>query len=269
MSAQGPFSSSELLSEIKELQQSSKRARPWTIALALLMLAAFVFAVWIVLDSNRKIALERDKSALLQRRLSDAETQLANLSGHLRALEASGSLPSAAQIQVEAAVESARVTSTELEAASAAAQQNAAAIERIATGQRTTAGPALKTITVSSGRSNGWDIDIFWCANSRDAAAAQSNYDAANADAQLLRAVGTLSDGSPVGRIRVRPLPESLLGPYLVEAGSGRTIKPDRSPAEVSAARAIISAVGSGDGSYEIVNSGQQTRWYISMFVCR
>ena len=259
---------SEILSAIDELRLSAKKSVPWTLGAAVLTIAAFLFAAWTVWDSNIKIRAREQKNSELERSLAAEQAKVENLTGMLRDLRTAGNLPATAQVQVEAALQNARVISAGLAEVSTEAQQNAAAIAQITNGQSGNNGPALVTETVSRGRPNGWDIDIFWCTNAADPVIATANRDAAREDAGRLQSPGRLADGSVVGRVRVRPLSESLQRPYYVEAGSGRTIKPDRSEAEQAAGQAIVTLLGGGDTGYKTVNSGQVTRWYISMFVC-
>jgi len=103
---------------------------------------------------------------------------------------------------------------------------------------------------------NDWDVDIFWCQRSGQAAA-----ESAAAIAKELTVQGAK------GRIRARVLPDSVNA----KAGyrvSGYAIRRDRNEvAQANALKALAEGVVQSS-QFEIVQSNQATSWYLSAFVC-
>lgn len=107
-----------------------------------------------------------------------------------------------------------------------------------------------------------WDIDIFWCAESGDAARQQAD----------LIGKQLLAEGAK-GRIRVRELPESINA----KAGyqlSGYAIRRNNNKQETEAAVALknlgetVLDKNEVKATFSVGVSYQSTPWYISVFVC-
>jgi len=115
----------------------------------------------------------------------------------------------------------------------------------------------------SGGTSLGtYDFDVFWC---------ESSGPAAKQAAEAVSSAITREGGK--GRIRTRPLPDSRNREpgYRLQGFGIRYNDPDER--DVANALARIAAPASatilgGNPSFALKRSGQQTKWYVSAFVC-
>ncbi|MEI6486889.1 MAG: hypothetical protein WCO11_11560 [Sphingomonadales bacterium] len=186
-------------------------------------------------------------------------------------------------IQTEAASATERRARTDTAAAPAnpaapaiaAPQITAAAYEQtvqkvVADQKLLTANPQLNpatqpaSLTLSAGRRDGWDIDVFWC----EGPGAASNLPQANDVARRLAspAYSAARDAVLIGRVRLRMLPivrqrdpgyRPLGLEVRGEAGEGPT------------AQKIAASLSGTGGQFQYRPSTQVTPWYLSVFVCQ
>lgn len=264
-----PQTDSEILSAIDDLRLSAKKSIPWTIGAAVLTLAAFAFAIWTVWSMQREISELTGRVAQLQEGTAASDRRNQALTGTLRTIYARPGLDPTTRGLVGEALGYARENATQLAQVTASAAATATAVEQIGASQQTVAPPPQSTSVVSNGTSDGWDIDIFWCDSGSDPAAAARNREKAESDARRLADHRGWPNETTLGRVRVRPLAERLQGRGYPTAGSGLVIRPESTRAEQEVARAMMALLNTADGAYTLGGSRQQTRWYISMFVCR
>ncbi len=146
---------------------------------------------------------------------------------------------------------------------------NAPAAEAPATGGAAPAGTPLPVqsnapLTLNTGSSRGWDIDVFYCDG------ADSNFDNAELVANKLveqaRLGKDLAPGFILGRIRLRALSDdaySKSGDNL----TGNEIRAEVSETDQGNALAAFLAKTNA-GSFAIRQSPLATPWYLSVFVC-
>jgi hypothetical protein len=122
--------------------------------------------------------------------------------------------------------------------------------------QQSSPKPATAPPTTRALPWHDWDVDVFWCER-----AGQPARSSAEAVVTELRKQGAK------GRIRARLLPESINA----KAGyrvSGYQIRRDLNEvAQAEALRKLAQQVVPST-QFEMVTSGQATRWYLSAFVC-
>lgn len=126
------------------------------------------------------------------------------------------------------------------------------------------------SVTLSAGRANGWDIDVFWCEGARGADNLALADRAANHLAQMVeirRQAGKApATVTPIGRVRLRLL----------------TIERQRDPGyrpqglelrgearEKAAADAVGSSLARAGLAFRYRPASQVTPWYLSAFVCQ
>lgn len=258
---------SDMLQAIEELRLTSKRSVPWTLAAAILTIAAFAFAIWTVWSMQQQIGELTTKTTSLEQAVATSEQRNQALTGTLRSIYARPSLDATTRQMVGNAIGEAREASVQLEQVAASAAATAEAVTQIAVNQPTEANASPATTVVSVGTATGWDVDIFWCDDVSAPATAERNRARAESDARRLSSQNPWPNGMTVGRVRVRPLATRLQGRGYPVGGSGVQIRPDADRQEQSAARAIVELLG-GDPSYSITGSRMATRLYISLFVC-
>jgi hypothetical protein len=126
------------------------------------------------------------------------------------------------------------------------------------------------SVTLSAGRANGWDIDVFWCEGARGADNLALADKAARHLAQTVeirRQVGKApAIVTPIGRVRLRLLTierqrEPGYRPQGLELrGEAR---------EMAAADAIRSSLARTGLAFRYRPASQVTPWYLSVFVCQ
>ncbi len=128
--------------------------------------------------------------------------------------------------------------------------------------------PDPRTLQIYQGSRTGWDFDIFWCVVGDDATTNASNFSKARAVATQLASPSLTN--VEVGRVRLRPLPELRQGAGLPARGSGLSIRSDADPAERETSNKIRTWIGGQSPSFDFAQgySAQNTRFYISLFVC-
>jgi hypothetical protein len=118
------------------------------------------------------------------------------------------------------------------------------------------------TAATKGSRDDGWDIDIFWCADSNRAQEEVNYKDACKVFNAL--SDDRLADES-LGRRRLRRLPVALQDNWYYPR-NGHTIRHDQGQIpELRLAQALQSKVGP---EYQLVPSGSSSRWFLSVFVC-
>lgn len=145
-------------------------------------------------------------------------------------------------------------------------------LEKVAVSEPTaTATPNLDTVVLSTGRAQGWDVDVFWC---RGAGADEANYVTASAAANVL--AGKAKTGTPLdagkavtlGRIRLRPLPAEINAKPGYRA-VGAQLRRESAFGEPAAADAVLAVVHAAQPArFTPIRVSNRTPWYLSMFVC-
>lgn len=144
---------------------------------------------------------------------------------------------------------------------------SATAAEAVA--RPSTADFSYATRILAVGQAKGWDVDIFWCAGPGE----QDNFrvaaGAAGALARLADARKPIGSNTPLGRIRLRSLPESRARALLPQPGN--LIVADSGAGEGAVADAILAGLAAqGISGFGRANSsGAPTSYYISGFACR
>lgn len=137
---------------------------------------------------------------------------------------------------------------------------------------RPDAEPTYDTLVRARGSQGGWDIDVFWCVDSRNQRLNRENYARAAMDANRLAVASTAGQpivpGIKLGRIRLRPLPELRQGAGLPVGASGMSLRAEEKVSERNAANAVASLLNRSGGEYRIDRSQQSTDYYLSVFVC-
>lgn len=116
------------------------------------------------------------------------------------------------------------------------------------------------SVTLSAGRPNGWDIDVFWCEGQN----AKANLSAASEAAGRLTAARARS--VLIGRVRLRMLSlerqsDSGYRPLGLEVrGEAR---------EQKVALRLAQELSSAGATFQYRPSTQVTKWYLSAFVCQ
>lgn len=140
-------------------------------------------------------------------------------------------------------------------------------------------GPTYQAQVFATGVSNGWDIDVFWCAGGDEAARYEAGRKVAAALAgEVSKGYLGTAKGFPLGRIRLRVLPVGLqaLGDYPKEGNQvrGETGKNDKGE-NVRANQLVVwlntnqSAESFGlSEEFKRVNIKMVTPYYLSVFVC-
>lgn len=127
---------------------------------------------------------------------------------------------------------------------------------------------SYQTQILSSGRRDGWDVDVFWCQGEGEGLRFARARAAAVTLAGAATAESPLAPGVRLGRVRLRVLPAQLQGssdyPRL-----GPIIVRDTGAGEAEAATAIQNKLRIPDQpAYRLVPAIRPTRWYLSVFVC-
>ena len=120
-------------------------------------------------------------------------------------------------------------------------------------------------VIVSVGSARGYDVDIFWCRGAGET----DRFERANMVANSLGSLpnNRLSDGNLIGRIRLRPLSvETQKNPFY--PSSGYIVRGDSY--EKSVVNTLVQFLNSkaSVGPFIAEESGSDTRWYLSAFVC-
>lgn len=126
--------------------------------------------------------------------------------------------------------------------------------------------PVSKTVLLTRGQLTGWDVDVFFCegvGRNADYAIARVSADAiasASAKKQIL------APGVWLGRVQIRPWPESLRD----RTFKGLSVVSDRAPGEDAARDAIAKLLPKDQNrEFRLVQSrGTPTKYYISVFAC-
>lgn len=127
--------------------------------------------------------------------------------------------------------------------------------------------PVRRDQVLALGLTSGWDLDIFWCANS----ASDANYAAAaqigNVLANAASEETALGSGVRLGRVRLRAAPPVLQQDW--EGENGVVFDPSRGDREAAEAlRAYINrATGVELGLLRSI--GARTPYYLSVKICR
>ena len=120
-------------------------------------------------------------------------------------------------------------------------------------------------VIVSAGSARGYDIDIFWCRGAGET----DRLARATAVANSLDSLPSnrLSDGSLIGRIRLRALSvETQKNPLY--PSSGYRVRGDEYEESVANALVLFLNSKTSVGPFIPEVSGSDTRWYLSAFVC-
>jgi hypothetical protein len=141
----------------------------------------------------------------------------------------------------------------------------------------------LPSIALTPVSSNGWDIDVFWCAR-RDPAAQSANFERALNEGLALAAMAQRGDrigNERLGRIRVRTLSESaqnVTGPFVYFKTGNRLLfdKGNKAEEELAAelTRLLNQAGPNGtrgnlaNGEIKTQDQQRPSKWYLSLFIC-
>jgi hypothetical protein len=129
--------------------------------------------------------------------------------------------------------------------------------------------PVVGSSILTTGASDGWDIDVFWCMGAGEAADYTRAVRVADALAAGAAQGKPIASGVRLGRVRLRSLPPSQQqdGYYARQRVS---IVWDPGPGEENAARATAAFLGdrAGIAPRPVRSRGAQTGWYLSVFVC-
>lgn len=126
------------------------------------------------------------------------------------------------------------------------------------------------SVTLSAGRANGWDIDVFWCEGAR----AADNLALADRAAahlaqtvEIRRTVGKApATAVPIGRVRLRLLTiERQRAPGYRPQG----LELRGEAGEMAAVDAIGSSLARAGLAFRYRPATQATPWYLSAFVCQ
>ena len=136
-------------------------------------------------------------------------------------------------------------------------------------------GLTFETLTLSRGRANAWDVDVFWCAGG-GTEVETVNFALARDRARLLAAAADkgelLAPGVRLGRIRVRVLPESRQGVNpRTQVAHPRLGDPNQlrsEPRERAASDPVLNLINQGQAKFIYFSSGTRTPWYFSLFSC-
>ena len=130
--------------------------------------------------------------------------------------------------------------------------------------------PVYDSRILAAGRTDGWDVDIFWCvggANEQRTFARALRIGATLADAA--QSGNKVGNSVKMGRIRLRSLPVAQQGGELFYT-RGDSIIADAGPGEEEAARAVGTFIGQRSQTplRQVRSVGALTKWYLSIFVC-
>lgn len=213
---------------LSELRGARRRALPFAALGVIAALIALVTLTWLVIE-NRRQATEIEQQKQL------AQSRLNMLDRTLRQLKAS---ESAGAPLVKQAI-----------------AQATAADEAL--------NPGLQVL--AQGVANGWDVDLFWCAGSGEAAnyaAAQKAGGLLASEAQSGRAIAA---GIRLGRVRMRPVREQDRSAW----PAGFYAVSDGGKGEDAAADAIATFLATKQSSVSRIQSrGNATPFYVSIFAC-
>lgn len=116
------------------------------------------------------------------------------------------------------------------------------------------------SVTLSAGRTNGWDIDVFWCEGQN----ARSNLALATAATSQLTAARVRN--LLIGRVRLRMLNlERQSDPGYRPVG----LEVRGEQREQKAAFTLAAGLSSPASKFQYRPSTQRTPWYLSAFVCQ
>ena len=143
--------------------------------------------------------------------------------------------------------------------------RNSAAV--VKSPQLTNTAPSQATLTLAVGDPRGYDIDVFWCVGPDDRLRQKSAEIVAALLTSQAKARAKIADGFLVGRVRLRPLAidKQLSGSY---PSSGFEVRGDSYERTIAEQLRSFLNKSSGVGPFSSFESGLDTKWYLSVFVC-
>lgn len=116
------------------------------------------------------------------------------------------------------------------------------------------------SVTLSAGKPNGWDVDVFWCEGHR----AADNLRLADAAARKL--VEARATTLPIGRVRLRLLTlDRQRDPGYRPVG----LEIRGEAREQAIAEQLSADLGAGGAQFRFRQSSKSTPWYLSLFACQ
>ena len=124
-------------------------------------------------------------------------------------------------------------------------------------------------VVLAQGVPAGWDVDVFWCSGDGDGDLQTKAKQISDLLAGYSNEGTQLAPGIRLGRVRVRPLTETMRA----QGGwfdRGLSIVQDGNLGEAAAASAIATTVQSHvNMALGIKKSSSLSKWYLSVFICR